>query len=142
MLYISESLSIPLREIRISAVRSSGPGGQHVNTTATKAVLRFHLERSSALTPLQKMILRGKLRRRIGKEGYLTLACQTQRSFEQNRDEVLSRFAKLVADALLPVLDRVRSGVPGGQRRRRLEDKKRRASFKKARGSVSGKEDW
>ncbi|MGE4293632.1 MAG: alternative ribosome rescue aminoacyl-tRNA hydrolase ArfB [Desulfovibrio sp.] len=140
MLYVSQDLSIPLKEIRISAVRSSGPGGQHVNTTATKAVLRFDLERSGVLTPFQKMILRGKLRRRIGKDGCLTLACQVHRSFEQNREEVLGRFAKLLAEALTPVLERVRSGVPGGQRRQRLESKKRRASIKKARGPVSGED--
>ncbi|MEF2144080.1 MAG: alternative ribosome rescue aminoacyl-tRNA hydrolase ArfB [Desulfovibrionaceae bacterium] len=137
MLFIMDDLSIPLREIRISAVRSSGPGGQHVNTAATKAVLRFNLDRCSVLTQFQKMIIRGKLRRRIGKDGCLTLACQTQRSFEQNREEALSRFASLLAEALTPVLERVRSGVPGGQRRRRLDAKKRRASIKKARGAVS-----
>lgn len=140
MLYVSEGLSIPLKEIRISAVRSSGPGGQHVNTTATKAVLRFDLERSGALTPFQKMILKGKLRRRIGKDGCLTLSCQVHRSFEQNREEVLRRFARLVDEALTPVLERIRPRVPGGQRRKRVEAKKRRASIKKTRGPVRGED--
>lgn len=141
MLYVSENLSIPLKEIRITAARSSGPGGQHVNTTATKAVLRFNVERSGSLTQLQKVILRGKLRRRIGKDGNLVLACQTHRSFEQNRDEALSRLAGLLADALTPILERVHTGVPGGQRKQRLEAKRRRASVKRLRGSVAGEDD-
>ncbi|SKA72171.1 ribosome-associated protein [Paucidesulfovibrio gracilis DSM 16080] len=141
MLYIAEDVSIPLKEIRIRAVRSSGPGGQHVNTASTKAVLRFNLGRSRRLTQLQKMLLRGKLRRRIGKDGVLTLACQTHRSFERNREEVLRRFADLLAEALAPVMERVRSGVPAGERRRRLESKKRRASVKRCRGPVR-REDW
>lgn len=141
MLYISKELSIPMKELRIRAVRSSGPGGQHVNTAATKAVLRFNLAHSRQLTQLQKMILRGKLRRRIGKDGYLTLTCQTHRSFEQNREEILHRFADLLAEALTPVMQRIRSGVPGGERRRRVEAKKRRAAIKKKRGPVS-REDW
>ena len=135
MLVINDAISIPFSELKFTFSRSPGPGGQHVNKTSTKATLSFNVERTRSLSPLQKMIVKGKLRRRIGKDGILHISAHDTRSQADNRELVLKRFMELLREALEPVLDRINSRVPRSQKRRRLDDKKRRGQVKQLRGT-------
>lgn len=138
MLEINDDLSIPLKELKFSFSRSPGPGGQHVNKASTKATLSFDIKRTRSLSQLQKMIVMGKLRRRIGKDGVLRISAHDTRSQADNRELALKRFAKLMRQALEPVMDRIRPRVPQSQKRRRIERKKRRSQVKRLRGKPRG----
>ncbi len=133
MIYINDNLSIPEGELTFTAVRSPGPGGQHVNKTSTAVVLRFDLASSPSLTQLEKVILKGKLRRRISGKGILQLVSHSTRSQAENKRRAVERFAKLLAEALEPVMQRINTRVPRSSRRRRLEGKKRRSAAKRMR---------
>ena len=124
---------IPDAEISFRFSRSGGPGGQHVNKTATKATLRFDLESSSALTDGQKARLRSRLASRIGADGILQVTCETGRSQRANRLEAIERFAVLLASALAPRRRRRPTGVPRKERRHRLQAKRRRGETKRGR---------
>lgn len=106
-----------------------------MNTADTRVTLGFDLEHTTSLTQLQKMIVRGKLRRRINKKGVLQLTCSSARSQKGNREQCVSRFVRLMAEALEPVLERIETRVPRSSRRRRLDAKKRRGRVKKMRGT-------
>ncbi len=137
MIEINQSVSIPEEELRLTATRSSGPGGQHVNKVSTRIVLEFDLAASPSLSPAQKRRIRERLGRRVSEKGRLRLSCQRHRSQSANRREVVERFAELMREALKPRRRRVKTGVPADERRRRLEQKRRRAQLKRQRRSPS-----
>ncbi|HWB71459.1 MAG TPA: alternative ribosome rescue aminoacyl-tRNA hydrolase ArfB, partial [Egibacteraceae bacterium] len=101
-LRVTPTVSIPDDELELRFARSSGPGGQHVNTTATKVELRWDVDTSAALTPQQKAWVRHRLANRITDEGVLVLTASEHRSQTRNREAALARLAALVADALRP----------------------------------------
>ncbi|MBC15701.1 Peptide chain release factor I [Pseudodesulfovibrio profundus] len=133
MIRITEKVVIPYEEIRFITSRSSGPGGQHVNTTDTRVTLLFSVEKSNALSQLQKVAVNGKLRRRIDKRGILRVTSQKFRSQKSNKDSAIERFVELMQWALKPVTKRKSTAVPKSAKRRRLERKKQTAQRKKAR---------
>jgi len=133
MLRITETVFIPWAELRFTACRSSGPGGQHVNTTDTRVTLLFDVENSPSLTELQKVMVKGKLRRRMDKRGVLQVNSQKFRSQKTNKDSAVERFVELMQWALKPVVPRKRTGVPKSAKRKRLERKKRTAQRKRDR---------
>lgn len=133
MLFVNENISIHEKELKFTFSRSSGPGGQHVNTADTRVTLLFDIDRSRSLTQLQKVILKGKLRRRIGKDGKLRVTARDTRSQHDNRELAVARFIELVRGALEPVMERMGTRVPRSQKRKRLQRKKRRAQVKSLR---------
>ncbi|NDV18540.1 aminoacyl-tRNA hydrolase [Pseudodesulfovibrio sp. JC047] len=130
MLRITDSISIPYEEIRFITSRSSGPGGQHVNTADTRVTLFFNVEKSSSLTQLQKVAVTGKLRRRVDKRGVLRVTSQKFRSQKSNKDSAIERFIELMQWALKPVIPRRKTAVPRSSKRRRLERKKQTSQRK------------
>jgi ribosome-associated protein len=134
-LEITPSLSIPLRELRFSASRSSGPGGQHVNTTDTRVELRWNLRTSTALSETQRARLLQVLDRRLTRQGELILTCDQHRSQHRNHQEVLARLGALVARALAPRRPRVSTRPSAAARERRLRAKRARAELKRQRRS-------
>lgn len=140
-LYIMDGVNIPLSELSFSFSRSSGPGGQHVNTSDTRVTLSFDVAHSGSLTQLQRMIVNGKLKRRINKDGVLRLSCSSARSQKANREACVERFVRLLREALEPVLERIETRVPKSSKRKRLDRKKQRASIKKYRGRPNSS-DW
>ncbi|WP_286181688.1 alternative ribosome rescue aminoacyl-tRNA hydrolase ArfB [Desulfovibrio sp. Huiquan2017] len=133
MLRITETVSIPESELRFTACRSSGPGGQHVNTTDTRVTLLFDVAGSPSLTELQKVAIRGKLRRRMDKHGVLQVTSQMFRSQKTNKESAVDRFVELMQWALKPVVPRKETRVPRSAKRRRLERKKRTGQRKRER---------
>lgn len=135
MIRITEDIVIPYEEIRFITSRSSGPGGQHVNTTDTRVTLLFDVDKSPSLTQFQKVVVKGKLLRRMNKRGVLQVTSQKFRSQKSNKDSAIERFVELMRWALTPVTKRKKSAVPKSAKRRRLERKKRTGEKKRQRGT-------
>lgn len=133
MLRITDRVVIPYEELRFIACRSSGPGGQHVNTADTRVTLLFDVDGSPSLTELQKVAVKGKLRRRIDKRGVLQVTSQKFRSQKSNKDSAVERFVELMQWALTPVAPRKETRVPKSAKRRRLERKRQTAERKRDR---------
>jgi ribosome-associated protein len=134
---ITDELTIPQAELRFRASRSGGPGGQHVNTSATRIELEFDVDRSPSLTDAQRAAIRARLANRIAADGVLRLASRLSRSQHRNREDVTARFQRLLADALRERKPRKKTKVPRAVQEARLQEKKRRGQTKKQRGPVS-----
>lgn len=111
-------------EINFSTSRSSGKGGQHVNTTETRVELKFNIPASELLSDVQKSMLMSRLGHRLSKEGTVRMYSQKERSQSANKADVLLRFYMLIAKALRPVKKRVRHKVSNASRENRLAEKK------------------
>ena len=134
MIRINDRVVIPYGEIQFITSRSSGPGGQHVNKTDTRVTLLFDVDSSPSLSELQKVLVKGKLGKRIDKRGVLQVTSQTSRSQKSNKDSAIQRFVELMQWALRPVKKRTETRVPHSAKRKRLDSKKRTAARKKDRG--------
>jgi len=133
MLRINNTVTIADEEIVFTASRSSGPGGQHVNTTDTRVTLLFDVAASPSLTEGQKEMVRRALGGRIDKRGVLRVSSQSSRSQKSNREEAIARFVELMRRALIPVKPRRRTAVPNSAKRKRLVRKRHTAERKRRR---------
>ncbi|WP_157062892.1 alternative ribosome rescue aminoacyl-tRNA hydrolase ArfB [Actinopolyspora mortivallis] len=133
-LRVNHRVSIPESELVERFSRSSGPGGQHVNTTESRVELVFFPESSRALSRRQREQVLTRLSHRIS-AGALTVAEDGRRSQLANRRQARRRLADLLAEALRPApAPRRRGGPSTGAKRRRLEDKRHRSAIKRTRG--------
>jgi ribosome-associated protein len=130
---INQYLSIPDSELRFSAARSGGPGGQHVNKVSSRVILEFDVIHTSALSPYQKRKIAERGGNRLNQQGILRLQAQRHRTQSANRAELLEKFVKLLQDALRPVKSRVPTRVPRRVREKRLKEKKLRTQVKRVR---------
>jgi ribosome-associated protein len=125
-LQVTDEVRIPLDEIELRASRSSGPGGQHANVTASRIEAVFDVEASQTLTDEQRDLLR----RRLG--GRVTAVAQDARSQARNRELALERLREKLAAGLRRPKPRQQTKPSRAARERRLEQK-RRTSERKAR---------
>lgn len=121
-------------ELKFSYARSGGPGGQGVNTSDTKAQLRWNIDASRVFSPDEKAKIKAGLSGLINRQGELVLVCQVTRSQRQNREMVLDKFLSDLEDALRPIVPRIPTRKPKAVRCRQLADKKRHGIQKHARG--------
>jgi ribosome-associated protein len=126
-LRIDARLSIPLSEVELRASRSSGPGGQHANVTASRVEAVFDVEHSAALDEAQ----RSRLRERAGRT--ITAVAQEARGQTRNRDLALRRLAEKIAAGLREERPRRPTKPTRAARERRLEQKRRLGERKRAR---------
>ena len=134
MIRITDQLSIPEDELRFTASRSRGPGGQHLNKTSTRVTLRFDLANSPSLSPEQKKLLRERLPTRISKQGVLRVVSQKTRSQAANRKAALERFVELLQQSLELRPERKPLRMPSAAREKRIAGKKHRGYLKRERG--------
>jgi ribosome-associated protein len=132
-LSVADGLEIPDRELSLSFVRASGPGGQNVNKVATAVQLRFDLEGSSVLSAPVKARLRVLAGRRLSSEGALLIMARNHRTQEANRREALERLAELIRGALTPPKPRHATAPTRASRERRLDGKRRQRHTKRMR---------
>jgi ribosome-associated protein len=123
-LRISDEATIPLAEIELRASRSSGPGGQHANVTASRIEAVFDVGASEVLTDAQ----RDRLRARVGER--VTAVAQDARSQARNRELALERLREKLAAGLARPKKRRPTRPSRAERERRLE-RKRRTSQRK-----------
>jgi ribosome-associated protein len=142
MIIINENLSIPDDELKFTASRSGGPGGQNVNKVSTRITLWFDVVSSPSLSNEQKGIILNRLSTRMNKEGVLILSSQKSRSQIANREAAIERFAELVRDALVPIPVRKKGRISRLAKQRRLEAKLHRSRIKRERASKSSDADY
>jgi len=130
---IGPGLRLPWAELEFRATRASGPGGQHVNRSATRIELWWDLMASPALTEAQRSLLADRLGHRLDRAGRLRLVSGERRSQTQNRDAAVARLQALVAAALRPRKPRKATRPTRASVERRIEGKKRRGSLKRGR---------
>jgi ribosome-associated protein len=140
-LRVTRSVVIPERELAWRFSRSSGPGGQSVNTADSRVELSVDVARTTALGPVQRARVLERLSRRLV-DGVLTVKASEHRSQLRNREAALERMAQTLAGALAPPPPRRRPTRPTrGAVERRLADKKRRARTKRLRRSEPKSEE-
>ena len=96
---MNETLTITSDELSFQFVRSSGPGGQHVNRSATQVQLSWDVARSPSLTEDQRTLIMSRLRSFIDQDGVLHLSDQSTRSQFRNRAAVVGRLRELLASS-------------------------------------------
>ncbi|KJL48973.1 Peptidyl-tRNA hydrolase ArfB [Microbacterium hydrocarbonoxydans] len=132
-LRVSAGVTIPESELSWRFSRSSGPGGQGVNTADSRVELVWDAAASAALSPVQRERLIERLGGRLV-DGVLTIAASEHRAQLRNRDAAKERLAALVADALRPPAPPRRPTKPSrGSKERRLKAKQRRTDVKQLR---------
>lgn len=124
--------AVPESEMTWRFSRSSGPGGQSVNTTDSRVELVWSLADTSVLTDEQKALATTRLRGRLI-EGSITIAASQYKSQHRNREDAKVRLEALVAKALIPPRHRHATKPSRAARQRRLDDKKRRGDTKRLR---------
>jgi ribosome-associated protein len=131
---IPEGLVVPASEIIEQFSKSSGPGGQSVNTTDSRVEIGYDVARSAALTD----DMRERALRNLGSDRIVVTASE-HRSQHRNRVAARQRLADRLRTALAPPpLARVPTKPTKGSQRRRIEGKKRRSQVKAMRGRVRG----
>ncbi|GAC1325962.1 MAG: alternative ribosome rescue aminoacyl-tRNA hydrolase ArfB [Thermoleophilaceae bacterium] len=133
-LELGHGVSIPLREVELRASRSSGPGGQHANVTASRIEAVFDVAASTALSSDQKRRVMARLGARV------TAIAQDARSQSANRELALERLRVRLAAALKPVRPRRPTQPTRSSRERRLEQKRRASERKGARRRPSAED--
>lgn len=135
-LRINEYLTIPLSELRFRFSQSSGPGGQHVNHSATRVELLFDVANSSSLDEVQRARVLEVLKPYIDKEGTLHLVSDATRSQLRNREEVKARFQIMMRRALRIPKKRRPTTPTRASKERRLAEKRRRSETKRRRRKI------
>lgn len=120
-------VNLLLTELNFKGIRSSGPGGQHVNKTASKVEVTFDLESSNALSETEKERLREKLSTKISSEGIISLQCGETRSQHRNKAIVIERLIELLHQNLKVAKKRKKTKPSKSAIERRLKSKKQHA---------------
>ncbi|MCR4514878.1 alternative ribosome rescue aminoacyl-tRNA hydrolase ArfB [Aeromicrobium sp. 50.2.37] len=123
---------VPDDELSWRFSRSSGPGGQHVNTSDTRVEVSWDLASSPALSATQRAQALERLRTRLV-DGTLTIASSQYRSQHRNREAARVRLEQVVAAAIVPPRPRRATRPTRGSQQRRIEAKKRRGDVKRSR---------
>ncbi|HRN78268.1 MAG TPA: alternative ribosome rescue aminoacyl-tRNA hydrolase ArfB [Candidatus Dependentiae bacterium] len=133
---VKNGIIIPAHELEITASRSGGAGGQHVNKTSTRITLRWNIPRTQALDEQQKQRVLIKLQSELTTEGDLIIHSSTYRSQQQNKKSAFDILAQKIRNALHVPKKRMKSKLPQQAKEARLEKKKKHSEVKKMRRKV------
>ena len=136
-LVINEQISVQLNEIEFSAIRASGPGGQHVNKTNSAVELRFAIAPSS-LPEHVKSRLFAISDRRLNASGIIVIKSGGHKSQKRNKDEALKRLSQMIRKAIFVPKARRPTKPTRGSVKRRLDSKAKRSAVKATRSKVRG----
>lgn len=140
-LRVNSWLVIPAGELHERFSRSSGPGGQGVNTADTRVELSFDIGRSPALPEYARVRALDNLRGRVSEDGVLTVVSSEQRSQLLNRRAARGRMTNLIREAIAPPpAPRVATRPSRRAKERRVADKRRRSAIKRNRRVQPGDE--
>lgn len=133
-LFVTPRITIPDEELEEKFIRSSGPGGQNVNKVSSAVQLRFDARNSPSLTELARaaLLLGGMLTR----DGMLIITAQRYREQERNRADARAKLIEILRQAATPKKVRRATKVPKASKRKRLDNKKRRAEIKRGRANL------
>lgn len=133
VIVINDKLAIPTSELQFRFTTGGGPGGQHVNKTATRVTLLFDIATSPALDDETRAKLLDRLPNRLDRQGVVHVSVQDSRSQWQNRQIAIARLQGLLAEALIEAPER-RPTKPGRiATEERLAAKRRRGLTKEHR---------
>ena len=137
MIKVTTDITISEDEIQIQFMRASGPGGQHVNKTATAVQLRFDIKNSLSLpVDIRERLLRSP-DRRITADGVLVITARRFRSQDQNRQDAVQRLVDLVQKSSLKPRRRRKTKPTPASKKRRLDNKRRLSAKKGMRRQIS-----
>jgi ribosome-associated protein len=130
MIAVTQSISIPIEEVELAAIRASGPGGQNVNKVSSAVHLRFNILQSS-LPEFYQQRLMALRDQRITKEGIIIIKAQQYRSWDKNRAEAIQRL-KLLLQSVATLPKARKATKPSRSSQRKRLDKKTLHGQKKA----------
>jgi ribosome-associated protein len=135
---VAPGIEIDPAELAFTYTRSGGPGGQNVNKVSTRVTLVFDVVNSPSLNDAQKERIGRMLGTRINRAGVLRIVSARHRTQAANWSAAVERFCELLDDTLRPRTPRVTTRVPRKVKRKRREDKARRARVKDLRRTPGG----
>ena len=130
---VAPGVRIPEAELLVRAITGTGPGGQHVNRSATRIELRWNVRTTRALNEVQRARVMAKLASRLDGDGMMRIVAGEFRSQQQNRRAALERLTVVVGRALVVPPSRKATRPTRASVERRLDDKRRRADTKQDR---------
>ncbi len=133
LIVINDNLALPLAELQFRFTTGGGPGGQHVNKTATRVTLLFDVANSPSLDEPTRLRLLDRLASRLDRRCVLHIDVHESRSQWQNRATAIARLQQLLAEALTEQAERRPTRPSRRARQERLADKKRRGVVKQER---------
>ena len=141
MVRIAPTIAINENEIKLNFIRSSGPGGQNVNKTATAVQLRFDVKNSPSLSGEVRTRLIRLAGDKMTKKGILIIQARRFRKQERNRQDAMDRLIKLIRKASEQPKAHIKPKPTRASKERILAAKRHRSKLKKRRQWVSVSED-
>ena len=135
---ITNRVRIASLELELTYARSGGPGGQHVNKTSTKAVLRWNALASPALSDEDKALLSTKLASKLTEEGELVVTSEKTRDQGTNTEDAVEKLAEMVREAIKRPKPRKKTKPSRASKERRLRQKRQRSETKRQRRTPPG----
>jgi len=132
-LTVAPGVHIPAAELQVSAISGGGPGGQHVNKSATRVAVQWNVRTTRALRDDQRERVLLKLASRLDSEGMIRIVGGEFRSQQQNRRAAFERLQQLVARALVVPRPRKATRPTFGSVQERLSTKRQRSQTKQQR---------
>jgi ribosome-associated protein len=141
MIRITRSLSLDPADLSESFVRSSGPGGQNVNKLSTAVQLRYPIARLVGMPEDMRLRLVKLAGRRLTGDGEVIIVAERFRTQLQNREDALARLVELLKEAAIRPRTRIATRPTKASKIRRVDEKTRRGSIKRARTGRPGADD-